>query len=208
MHAWSDSTIVLSWLDGQPKRFKTYVGNRIADIVTLVPAECWSHIPTQLNPADCVSHGLMPGELATFNLWWMGPDSLWAEPFVKPHQPTISFTTAPEQKAIVQCHVSAAKKPLFLSGRYSNYHHWLKIVAWCLKYLNSHKAHPTSSVSIDTSAQAHSHSFTPSHLPTLTLFELKSAEHLLFKQSQALYFEHEVKSLRSLMAIPNKSKII
>ena len=27
VHAWSDSTIVLSWLDGQPKRFKTYVGN-------------------------------------------------------------------------------------------------------------------------------------------------------------------------------------
>ena len=32
LHAWSDSTIVLAWLDGQPKRFKTFVGNRITDI--------------------------------------------------------------------------------------------------------------------------------------------------------------------------------
>ena len=30
LYAWSDSTIVLSWLDGNPKRFKTYVGNRIS----------------------------------------------------------------------------------------------------------------------------------------------------------------------------------
>ena len=31
--AWTDSTVVLSWLSGNPRRFKTYVGNRIAQIV-------------------------------------------------------------------------------------------------------------------------------------------------------------------------------
>ena len=141
LHAWSDSTIVLSWLDGQPKRFKTYVGNRIADILTLMPAECWSHVPTQINPADCASRGLMPGELATFELWC---DILWAEPFVKPHQPVISSTNAPEQKAVIQCHVSIAEKPLFLSGKHSNYHYWLKIAAWCLKYVKSEKPQGSS----------------------------------------------------------------
>ena len=25
--AWTDSTIVINWLDGSPRRFKTYVGN-------------------------------------------------------------------------------------------------------------------------------------------------------------------------------------
>ncbi len=37
VHAWTDSTIVLNWLDGSPKRFKTYVGNRILTIVDLIP---------------------------------------------------------------------------------------------------------------------------------------------------------------------------
>ena len=31
--AWTDSTIVLSWLTGNPRRFKTYVGNRISYII-------------------------------------------------------------------------------------------------------------------------------------------------------------------------------
>ena len=30
VYAWTDSTIVLNWLDGNPRRFKMYVGNRIS----------------------------------------------------------------------------------------------------------------------------------------------------------------------------------
>ena len=30
VHAWTDSTIVLAWIRGNPHRFKVYVGNRIA----------------------------------------------------------------------------------------------------------------------------------------------------------------------------------
>ena len=37
VHAWCDSTIVLSWLDGSPKRFKTFVGNRLSTILTNLP---------------------------------------------------------------------------------------------------------------------------------------------------------------------------
>ena len=34
--AWSDSSIVLAWLDGSPKRYRTYVGNRITAITNLI----------------------------------------------------------------------------------------------------------------------------------------------------------------------------
>jgi hypothetical protein len=33
--AWTDSTIVLNWLVGSPRRFKTYVGNRVSSIMQL-----------------------------------------------------------------------------------------------------------------------------------------------------------------------------
>ena len=135
-------------------------------------------MPTQLNPADCASRGLKPGELATFDLWWKGPDFLWEDPFVKPHQPTISSNTAPEQKPVGQCHVVMPSKPLFLSGKYSNYHYWLKISAWCLKYLKSHRAHKNSFDSIHTSTQDHQSSLGNTQTPTLTLQELKDAEHM------------------------------
>ena len=71
--AWTDSTIVLSWLTGNPRRFKTYVGNRISYIVDQVPPERWSHVAGTENPADCASRGLFPVQLKEHNLWWKGP---------------------------------------------------------------------------------------------------------------------------------------
>ena len=67
--AWSDSSIVLAWLSGAPKRYKTYVGNRIAAVTTLIPSSAWRHVPTQDNLADCASRGLSPKDLRDHNLW-------------------------------------------------------------------------------------------------------------------------------------------
>ena len=53
--AWTDSTIVLSWLVGNPKRSKTYVGNRVSSIVDKIPPDRWNHVSGTDNPADCVS---------------------------------------------------------------------------------------------------------------------------------------------------------
>ncbi len=39
---------------GSPRRFKTYVGNRISQIVDLISPERWSHVE---NPADSASRG-------------------------------------------------------------------------------------------------------------------------------------------------------
>ena len=32
VNAWTDSIVVLSWLSGNPRRFKTFVGNRVTSI--------------------------------------------------------------------------------------------------------------------------------------------------------------------------------
>ena len=61
--AWTDSTIVLAWLTGNPRRFKTYVGNRVSVIVDQIPPDRWNHVPGTENPADCASRGLFPLEL-------------------------------------------------------------------------------------------------------------------------------------------------
>ena len=39
LYAWTDSTIVSNWLDGSPRRFKTYVRNRISTIMELLPVK-------------------------------------------------------------------------------------------------------------------------------------------------------------------------
>ena len=68
--AWTDSTIVLDWLSGSPRRFKTFVGNRVSEILDITSPSQWRHVPTASNPADCASRGMSPSELSQHHLWW------------------------------------------------------------------------------------------------------------------------------------------
>ena len=70
LYTWTDSTIVLAWLQGNPHRFKVYVANRVVQILDLIPADHWGHVVSEENPADCASHGIFPSELLHHTLWW------------------------------------------------------------------------------------------------------------------------------------------
>ncbi|XP_070075720.1 uncharacterized protein [Drosophila takahashii] len=76
IHAWSDSTIVLAWLSLIPSKLKTFVANRTAEILEIIPRHAWHHVNTKQNPADCASRGMMASELLKFDLWWKGPEWL------------------------------------------------------------------------------------------------------------------------------------
>jgi len=51
--AWSDSTVVLAWIQTPTAKFKTFVTNRVAKIQHMTFPEIWRHVPTAHNPADC-----------------------------------------------------------------------------------------------------------------------------------------------------------
>ncbi|XP_024872274.1 uncharacterized protein LOC112454878, partial [Temnothorax curvispinosus] len=85
IHCRTDSRITLAWLSRAPAYWKTFVANRVAEIKTLLPNAIWHHVSTNKNPADCVSRGISPEELASNTLWWSGPSWL-AKP--EEHWPT------------------------------------------------------------------------------------------------------------------------
>ncbi|XP_014239598.1 uncharacterized protein LOC106661013 [Cimex lectularius] len=74
--AFSDSTVVLCWLNSEPNRWNTFVANRVAKIQSNLRAEKWAHIKGAENPADCLSRGLTPQELSNHPYWFHGPDWL------------------------------------------------------------------------------------------------------------------------------------
>jgi len=80
LYAWTNSSIILGWLNSTPSRLKVYVANHIGEIVSRVPAIQWRYVSTTLNPADCTSKGLLPKELIEKELWWDGPPSLKLSP--------------------------------------------------------------------------------------------------------------------------------
>jgi len=62
---WTDSTIVLSWLQSCSRTWSTFVANRVGEIQQLTPAQYWNHIRSEYNPADPLSRGVMPNSLIT-----------------------------------------------------------------------------------------------------------------------------------------------
>ena len=55
---YTDSKIVLYWIKGYDKEWKQFVKNRVREIRTLIPAQCWYHCRGDLNPADLQSRGV------------------------------------------------------------------------------------------------------------------------------------------------------
>lgn len=76
IYAWTDSMVVLGWLQGNISRWKTFVANRVGEILAIIPASNWRHVKSENNAADCASRGLWPSQLTNHTLWWEGPQMM------------------------------------------------------------------------------------------------------------------------------------
>ncbi|XP_073831801.1 uncharacterized protein [Musca autumnalis] len=75
-YCWSDSMIVLAWLQKPPSSWTTFVANRVSKIVDKVEKDKWRHVKSEFNPADLISRGIRPQDLIDNSLWWHGPSWL------------------------------------------------------------------------------------------------------------------------------------
>ncbi|XP_065356268.1 uncharacterized protein LOC135950663 [Calliphora vicina] len=101
VHLWTDSTIVLAWLQKHPSSWKTFVANRTSKIIENVGDATWRHVSTSENPADLGTRGCKPQELLNNPLWWHGPIWLLSS---QEHWPTFSqpFQEPPEQRKRIE----------------------------------------------------------------------------------------------------------
>ena len=60
---YSDSTIALSWIKADPARWHTFVYNRVSQIQSMLPTTEFIHVPSEENPADLCSRGLLATQL-------------------------------------------------------------------------------------------------------------------------------------------------
>ncbi len=140
-HAWTDITIVVNWLDGSPRRLKTYIGNRVSFILDRIPPNRWKHVPGELNPADCASRGLLPLELVEHPLWWRGPNWLHATPHCWPDQVVYQSSNLPEVECELACHLTTVHvetiEPLFSLDQFSSYSKLIRVTAWILRFVKA-----------------------------------------------------------------------
>lgn len=154
LHAWTDSTTALAWIRSSPHRWATFVANRTSQIHDLTPPSIWRHVPTQENPVDCASRGLLPSNLVDHPLWWTGPRFLrknseeW--PPASPSLPSgMDVTLRAEAKKPIVLLTTTEPSILMLLNRFSSLNKILRITAYCLRFRLS----CTSSIQMSVSAE-------------------------------------------------------
>ena len=73
---WTDSHIVLCYLNNEARIFHIFVANRIQKIWHLTDPKQWHYMPTELNPVDCVSRRFSAQKIINTD-WFEGPSFLW-----------------------------------------------------------------------------------------------------------------------------------
>lgn len=181
--AWTDSTVVLSWIKSSPHRWKTFVSNRVSHIQDIVSPNAWNHVKSQDNPADCASRGLMPSELVNHSLWWTGPPWLsspkncWPES--QPLTPLDFMTTPEEERKIALASFVSLDSLDNLLEKFSSLSKIKRIIAYGLRFIYNIK-HVN-----DRKSQ------------TLTQHELHTALLVLVKRVQHTVFKQEISNLEN-----------
>nr|XP_033204889.1 uncharacterized protein LOC117165685 [Bombus vancouverensis nearcticus] len=168
---WTDSTIVLHWLNTSPHTLKTFVANRVSEIQTKTSIRDWRHVPTDDNPADLISRGQTPEEFLRPTIWQHGPAWLYQS---EGYWPTWALTPqieVPEQKGAI-C-LSANPADYSLLERYSSWPKLIRIIARCLRWRQErNRAAP------------------------LTVTELRITHNKLIKLLQNIHFSEEIRTLQ------------
>ncbi|XP_065368817.1 uncharacterized protein LOC135961248 [Calliphora vicina] len=186
---WTDSTIVLAWLQKPPNRWKTFVENRVSSIIEKVGSQSWSHVDSKNNPADLATRGITVSQLASNDLWWHGPSWLRC-PKNKWPTNSSSFTTEEEAKPI-QVHLNLIENTDILNN-FSDLTKTMRVICriFCFYYrCNSNQRHKLAT-------------------NELTRAELENAKTGMIIASQRLYFENEYNLLSQSQEIPRKSSLL
>ncbi|XP_055605769.1 uncharacterized protein LOC129753943 [Uranotaenia lowii] len=132
---WTDSTVVLHWINSRSNCWKVFVSNRVAEIQRLTKGSKWRHISTELNPADRISRGMLASQILHDKLWWHGPEFLsspvemWPEGVVSiPFKPELEV----EMRPMVSLH--AIEENFNIFTRFSELAKLLRVVSYCFRF--------------------------------------------------------------------------
>lgn len=190
LFAWTDSSIVISWILGEPQKWKTFVANRVVEITGNVNPKQWYHVLSQDNPADIASRGMFLSELKTSKLWWHGPKwlSMRDIEYTRPNE----LNTDMERRTIIQSNLSveyddpSTKLTTQFSG-FDSLQELLKTISFCRKFLNM-KKEPITDINPTT-------------------HDLQQALHICVQIVQREEFSEEINRLQANQNVKANSKL-
>ena len=187
---WTDSKVVLGYINNDAKRFHVFVANRIQRIKSTTDPNQWQHVKSEDNPADHASRGLMAHQLVSSN-WFTGPDFLWEQDLPAGNIKVGEVSDDDPELRKAQVLNTKAKEERTLLDRLSKFSDWkraVKAIAFLKRHVKQIKG------------------FKPKTSETTSVEERQEAELFIIKLVQEEAFSCEIKMLKQCKEIKHKDK--
>ncbi|KAH9640759.1 hypothetical protein HF086_007330 [Spodoptera exigua] len=211
---WTDSSTVLQWIKSEPRKFKTFVANRLAEIEEKSRPDDWRWVPTKENPADDATRGT-PLEFDYNSRWFQGPKFLREPEEEWPFRNFKQGGTMPEEKNKQKVMATKVEEENLIDlERFSGWKRLLRttarVVAFaCLLLKKTHRATNVAVRRKEDSWRPQKKTQKPTQVAVTPRQEkkrlyvplekehLKKAELLLIRQSQNDSFASEIRNLKA-----------
>lgn len=193
VYLWTDSSIVLTWLQSHASRWLPYVSARVRTIHELFDAKHWQHVRTHENPADIASRGVLPSELINNEMWFHGPKWLLSN---ESEWPKLKINSPPDDKLevkqgvfinAIQTQADTIEPKLLL--KFNSFYELIRISSLVFRFIFNCRRKETLRYSKDI----------------ITRNELNRAEIFWAKYVQEIHFKTEVNSLKVNQNVSEKS---
>ena len=136
---WTDSQIVLHWINADSISLKPFVGVRVSEIQSSWKSSQWKFVPTEMNPADDLSRGIDVEKIT--GRWLNGPEFLSKGKDEWPKAPRASVLPDDNEyrKPKPMCSVRTVSLPIQCHN-FSSWQRLVRVTAYCQRFLHNMKA--------------------------------------------------------------------
>ncbi|KAI4884818.1 hypothetical protein NFI96_007752, partial [Prochilodus magdalenae] len=178
---WTDSKVVLGYINNEARRFHVFVANRIQQIKSKTEPDQWRYVASEHNPADHASRGLFVRELVDSS-WFTGPRFLWQTELPKAEEiKGIEIVDGDPELKRVLVNATKVKEKKSLSERLQKFSDWKRLVKAIARLKHCAR---------------HAKGLEEKSTESTTLAERNDAELFIIRIVQEEVFSDEIKSLK------------
>ena len=195
-HFWTDSKIVLAYLQNDASRYHIFVANRVQAIHDLTDKSQWQYVSTKENPADLASRGCDAKEFLKTDSWFRGPDFLWKSQLPTQEEiPSLQVEDPEVRKRALPTTVKSTQESSSVLQTLLRCSSWMKmkrIMALCTKFVQRLLSMIRKRDKPETEIQ---------------VTDLQEAEQSIIRMVQESSFAKEIADLRSNGTVDSKSTL-
>nr|XP_041631503.1 uncharacterized protein LOC121502341 [Drosophila kikkawai] len=190
---WTDSKTVLRWIGSTHRRYKQFVGNRVAEILESSEVSQWRWVPTADNAADDATRSQNKADLSPESRWLSGPAFLRqpASGWPVPEEGTERVPDASDDEEMPSEFALVATNEFVIPfQRFSSFSRLVRTTAWVLRFARWCRRQRSELEEYG-----------------LTAKECEAAENLLVRQAQLESFPDEMRSAKHGKEVASSSEI-